>query len=119
MPYFTDRHSRGKTVFGTRILILLLAAATVLPCHGCSAFPGVSEQTATRRYTANTFDTSPALIDNNQKVVVESSVAKLAPDGDEFGSSLDLTNWRKAAGDYVEKDGRVIAQSGTGGGGYS
>lgn len=36
---------------------------------------------------------SPAIVDNNEKIIVEGGVAKLAPDGDNFGESVDSTHW--------------------------
>jgi hypothetical protein len=48
-------------------------------------------------YTVSAFDTSPALDDNNQKVIVDTGTAKLAPEGDEFGSALDTVNWTESS----------------------
>ncbi len=66
-------------------------------------------------YGACAFDTHLATVDNNEKVIVEEGIAKLAPDGDEFGNQLDLRNWRKAVGHYAESGGIVVALSGMGG----
>jgi len=76
--------------------------------------PVTFSDSSSNEYMASEFDISPALDDNNQKVIVDGSSAKLAPDGDEFGSIID-TRWLKTVGDYIENGGVMVAQSGTGG----
>jgi hypothetical protein len=72
------------------------------------------------RHTANTFDISPALIDNNQKVDVEGGIAKLQLWSDEFGSSLDggwtvgVEYWQENGS--VSETGGVCTVSAVGGG---
>jgi hypothetical protein len=53
--------------------------------------------------------------DGNYKLIFENNMIKLAPEGDVFGNSLDLTHWQKTSGDYIETGGIIISQSGTGG----
>ena len=63
------------------------------PVLGPVTFTGSSSN----EYTASEFDISPALDDNNQKVIVDTATAKLAPDGDEFGETFDSTNWTEVS----------------------
>jgi hypothetical protein len=52
-------------------------------------------------YSAASFDTSPSIDDNNQKVIVVSNTAKLAPEGDEFGNTFDTTHWTEVEGSDI------------------
>ncbi len=49
-------------------------------------------------FTAGAFDISPAFDDNNQKIIIDGGIAKLAPDGDVFGSVIDIGKWTDASG---------------------
>jgi hypothetical protein len=59
-------------------------------------------------YATNQFNLTPALIDNNQKVIIAAAIAKLAPEGDEFGTVFDSVNWTK----ILEQNGTITENAG-------
>ncbi len=66
-------------------------------------------------YSATSFDTDSTIDDNNQKVIIEFGAAKLAPEGDEFGVTLDTTHWTEITGTdlatgWQSKNGASISE---------